>query len=211
MVSLFKQIENNEYVDSFLEAYQRGDRFIVFDTEFLQGKGSENQHVWEIGGVEAGKDFTESPKTFQELLYFNTDNWRQYWYCLKVCRISKEEMLSGENREETIKKFLEFCKGTDESRKTTLITHTKVDIRAIRREILRHESLIEEWHENDLWDNYFDSHKLAKCILPEKTGYSISKLTEHFDLTNENAHRALEDAIVTKKIVAKMIGVHLKK
>jgi len=208
MTTLFKEIENRGYIDRFLEAYKSGNRFVVFDVETMQGKGTDNQHIVEIGAVEAGKDFSKNPKTFQRLLHFNTDDWRQYWYCFKIHKISKKKLLSGNDRETTTREFLEFIKGA------TLITHTNVDIRAVRREISRHEFLKEEWYENEIWDNYFDSHKLAKYILPGLkelgSGYSVSKLTEYFKLTNENAHRALEDSVVTKKIVAKLIGVQLR-
>lgn len=191
-------------VADFVRAYNEDTRFVVFDVETMQGKGSENQHIVEIGAIDAGKTLAENPQKFQRILFFETDNWKQYQWSFRIHKISKEEILNGEDREKAVREFIEFI---NPDTNTALISHTKVDITAIKRELGRHESL-KEWEVHPVWDRFYDSRKLAQILFPEikeNGGYGVANLAKYFNIINPNAHRALADSITTKKIMVHLL------
>ena len=53
--------------------------------------------------------------------------------------------------------------------------------------------------------------KLARNIYPDLKSKSLSSVSEHLDLNNKNAHRALGDAEITAKVLLKMIKELQKK
>lgn len=196
-------MEDEEFIKKFINVYKEGARFVVFDVEMLNGKGSGNQWVIEIGAVEAGLNHSKGALEFQKILKYDTDDWGQYRVSFSIHRIRKAEILKGEDRIETIKAFMNFIKGS------YLITHTKIDITAIRREIARHDELA-EYYDDLIWENYFDSCKLARILLPElkgkeNGGHGVSNLSKFFKIKNPHAHRALADSVTTKKIVGQLL------
>lgn len=187
----------------FAKDYLDGVRFVIFDVETMQGKGRENQHVVEIGAVEAGKNYSKNSRTFSKILYFDTDNWGQYRYSWSIHKIPKRKILKGGSRKKTT---LEFWNYLNEEN-TAIISHTKVDVRAIKREMRRHKDL-EELADHELWNKFYDSKKLAEELFPEIKelgGYGVKNLSKYFGIINTNAHRALADSVATKRIVAKLL------
>lgn len=183
-----------------VDLYNKGQRFVVFDVETLQGRGKENQYIVEVGAVEAGKHFSKEYKTFQRIMKHDTNNWNQYFHSLQVHKIPREKIVSGEDRELVMQDFLKFIEGS------ILITHSSVDVRAMNLEITRHSEWSEEWSKLEIWDSYIDSLKVARELLPGKgIKRGVSDLARRYNVINKNAHRALDDSITTKKIVGHLI------
>ena len=55
-----------------------------------------------------------------------------------------------------------------------------------------------------------DTLRLARGLLPELSSYKLSSLAEHFNITNETAHRAGSDALTTVKCLEAMKALVLQ-
>lgn len=55
-----------------------------------------------------------------------------------------------------------------------------------------------------------DTWELATVLLPHQSGYSLGALVQHFGLTLENAHRALDDARATGELFARLYETALR-
>lgn len=58
-----------------------------------------------------------------------------------------------------------------------------------------------------LWSRHriLCTKKLAQALVPECRGYSLQKLTEHFGIVNQRAHRALQDAEATAELLQHLL------
>lgn len=186
-------------LEQFVNYYESKQRFVVFDVETVGN--FNNPIIVEIGGIEAGIEFSENPKTFQKILQFTPDSWHPFWRQLKIHNIPTEQIENGENREKVLKDFLHFTENS------ILICHTNFDINAIKINVKKIPSL--KYAEKlTLWDNFIDSCALAKEICPHLSSFSLKNLSNYFQIKNPNAHRALSDALTTKKIIAKLLKVY---
>ena len=55
-----------------------------------------------------------------------------------------------------------------------------------------------------------DTLRLARSLLPELSNHKLSSLAEHFNITNETAHRAESDALTTAKCLEAMKALVLQ-
>jgi DNA polymerase-3 subunit epsilon len=188
------------HLERFAELYESGARFVVFDVETVGA--SDGQFVVEIGAVEAGRSVAKEPRSFQKILQFKPASWRPYWAALKVHGIPTAEIERGAPRTQTLAAFLEFVQGA------TLICHTAFDIRAMRLELDREHALAAH-RTSPLWDDYLDSCSIARRAWPELKSHKLGALSEHLQIQNPAAHRALADAMTTKKMLARALGVYL--
>ncbi|NUM34642.1 MAG: 3'-5' exonuclease [Candidatus Brocadiae bacterium] len=183
-------------LESFIDLYEKKQRFVVFDVETVGNFG--NPIIVEIGAVEAGKNFKENFQTFQKVLRFQPSSWDAYQRELKIHQIPTKEIESGEDRSTVLQEFFQFIEGS------VLICHTNFDIRAMQKNIQQHHALSSYLGWN-IWKEFIDSCKLSKLLCPCLPGYSLSKLADYFNIKNPQAHRALADAITTKKIISKLL------
>ena len=61
-----------------------------------------------------------------------------------------------------------------------------------------------------LKNDYVDTLRLARSLLPELSNHKLSSLAEHFNITNETAHRAESDALTTAKCLEAMKALVLQ-
>ncbi len=189
-------------LESFIRLYEQNHRFVVFDVETV---GSFNDPIIvEIGAVEAGKSFQKNFQTFQKVLRFQPLSWKPYQRELRIHQIPTQEIENGEDRVSVFQNFFQFIEGS------ILICHTGFDIRAMQKNIEK-DCLLKSYIEWTIWKDFIDSCKLSKTVCPYLPGYSLSGLAEFFNIVNPQAHRALADAMTTKKIIAKLLQVFYKK
>ncbi len=188
-------------VGRLIQRYHNNERFVVFDVETVGA--SNNSIIVEIGAVEAGKNYGKEFRSFQKILRYCPDSWDKYSLELSIHKIPPRKIEQGEDRCDVLRDFLDFV---DES---TLICHTNFDIRATRGN-LSHFSQLQYAKELPLWDEFIDSFRIARKICPNLPSYSLANLANHFSIQNPQAHRALADAMTTKKIVGKLIHCHMK-
>lgn len=194
-------METPQMLSKFLKLYQSGQRFVVFDVETV---GHSPNIIVEIGAIEAGLQFSNNFRTFQKILQFRPPSWSPYKFELAIHKIPTQEIEEGEDRATVLKEFLQFIEGS------TLISHTKFDIRAM----LHNLQLIPEFSEMmqwAIWKEALDSCKLARHICPSLKKYSLPFLAEHFQIENPQAHRALADAYTTKRVLAKLLQEYQSK
>ena len=71
-------------------------------------------------------------------------------------------------------------------------------------------SFLKQWavnHKRTLSLNAYDTLKIARKCLPAEQSKKLEDLCEYFDVSRENAHRALDDAIETKQIFEKLLAL----
>lgn len=71
-------------------------------------------------------------------------------------------------------------------------------------------SFLKQWavnHKRNLSLNAYDTLKIARKCLPAEQSKKLEDLCEYFDVSRENAHRALDDAIETKQIFEKLLAL----
>jgi DNA polymerase III epsilon subunit-like protein len=192
---------SSQHLDRFVTLYQSGARFVVFDVETV-GTG-DGTVVVEIGAVEAGRGSAQGARHWSKIICFQPQSWRPYASALRIHGIPPAEIERGAPRTESLKEFIEFAHGA------TLICHTNYDIRAMRADLTRDPNL-HAYLRSPLWSTYLDSCQIARQAWPHLHGHSLTALSQHLAIPNPAAHRALADAITTKKVLARALGERLK-
>lgn len=88
------------------------------------------------------------------------------------------------------KEFAEFCSG-----ECVLIAHNNdgFDIHFLRAEFERNQLLLPKWH-------YFDTLKWARRYRSDLPRHSLQFLREHYQISANNAHRALDDVLILHQV-----------
>lgn len=194
-------MDEHDVLERFLNLYERGERFVVFDVETV---GTKPPVIVEIGAIEAGREYAKTPDRFETVLRYRPDSWEPFWRALKIHKIPTREIEAGAPRREVFENFLGFVEGA------TLICHTGYDIRAMKQNLAEDPKLA--MHVNHpVWDGYIDSCRLARKIAPHLDSFSLTNLSQHYGVHNPAAHRALADAITTKKVLARLLGEHRRR
>lgn len=167
--------------------YILDNKFIVFDLE-TTGTNTETDDIIEIGAVklEGGK-ITEYYDTLIDPDRHIPDGASQ------VNHIYDDDVKNAPYIEDVIGFFMNYCKGYK------LIAHNGhgFDFKFIKR-------LCEKFNlpfENQLIDSLTE----ARRILPYLRRHSLGALCEHYNVINQNAHRAYEDSEATAKVFVKMM------
>lgn len=183
-------------LEAFMRFYEEKRRFVVFDVETVGA--FHHPQIVEIGAVEAGQDFVKDYRSFQKVLRFRPPSWHPYQKELSIHKIPTQEIENGEDPTTALKSFLDFIEGS------VLICHTSFDVRAMKRNLKMNETLV-PFMDLPIWEEYIDSCKLAKKMCPTAGSYSLSNLASYFHVENPQAHRALADALTTKRIIGKLL------
>ena len=184
-------------LDRFIRCYEQGGRFVVFDVETVGNLSGPT--IVEIGAVEAGRNYLHQFQTFQKVLQFRPPSWEPYRFELGIHHIPPIEIENGEDRQQVFRDFLQFIAGA------TIISHTKFDIRALQHNIAPYQGL-PDLLSQPIREIFVDSLVLAKKICPELPSCSLANLALHFEIKNNQPHRALADALTTKRVVGKLLG-----
>lgn len=185
---------------SIKEFLDRNDekKFYAIDFE-TTGLSIENDRIIEIGLVR----FDNNKITNQ----FNT-------FVNPECLISKEasavnnitdEMVKHAPREkEAIDSMLGFLKSTSTPNEEIIFCahNADFDINFLSNALKRCEVSIKL--------TYVDTLKESRKLIPRLNNYKLGTVADHFNIVNDKAHRANEDAIVSGLIFTKLIDKYLQ-
>ena len=112
-----------------------------------------------------------------------------------IHHITDEMVATAPLFDEIGKEFVEFCEGD-----VVLIAHNNdaFDIHFLKHEFARHNLEFPSW-------TFIDSLKWARKYRPDLPRHSLQHLREHFGITANNAHRALDDVMVLYKVFVNLI------
>ena len=159
-------------------------QFVAFDTE-TTGLWAPSNRLVEIGAVKfrpgGGKI-----STFQALINPERPMPPEV---IAVHGITDEMVAEARKVSEVMPDFLEFC-GKD----SVLLAHNALfDVSFLACEIDR----IDQKRPENL---VLDTVTIARKVFPEVQSYSLLSLARHFELSQEQQHRALDDALLVQKI-----------
>lgn len=186
------------YVERFIRLYEAKQRFVIFDVETV-GPWN-NPVIVEIGAVEAGINYARAYQTFQKILRFRPNSWEPYRRELNIHLIPPQEIENGEDRTSVLREFLKFVEGA------ILICHTCFDVQTLQKNLP--EKDFPDALASSMFEEFIDSCQLAKDINPQLPSYALASLAEYFHIENPQAHRALADALTTKRVVACLVKEH---
>ena len=162
-------------------------QYVVFDLE-TTGLHPNKDKIIEIGAVKiVGGNIVESFETlinpFEPLAPKITE----------ITGIRDEDLRGQLSIEQALPDFYRFCEGA------TLVAHNLHDFDM--QFVVRAGNGM-----HFVFDNpKLDTLQLARQKLPKLPKHNLGALAAHFELVNNNAHRALSDAIVTAKILLRLI------
>jgi len=163
--------------------------YVVFDLE-TTGLDPMNCKIIEIGAVKISKG--QITETFQALINpFEPLTTK----ITEITGITDDDLIGKLSIEQVLPDFFKFCQGS------TIIAHNLInfDFGFIKK---AGESM------HFIFDHpKIDTLKLAHQKLPKLQKYNLGALCEYFKYTNQHAHRALSDAMVTAQIFLKLMDL----
>ncbi|MBQ7266461.1 MAG: 3'-5' exonuclease [Firmicutes bacterium] len=157
------------------------DSYVVFDTE-TTGLSPQNHKIIEIGAVKVKEG--EITDTFSQLINPGTYIPR---FISKITGIYTRDVENKKSISEILPLFTDFCEDLP------LIAHNApFDMNFL---LQSYEDIGEE-HNFSVIDTCALSRKYNK----ECEKHSLEYLCAYFDIVNENAHRALSDALATRQL-----------
>lgn len=161
-------------------------RAIYYDTE-TTGLRAKNDRVIELAAYDPERD-----KSFETLIHpgmpIPPDS-------SAIHGITDADVKDAPSFKEITAKFLEFCEGD-----VVLIAHNNdaFDIHFLRAEFERSEVSLPDW-------KFLDSLKWARRYRPDLPRHTLQSLREVYGISENRAHRALDDVIVLEKVFRSMI------
>lgn len=175
-----------EQADMFSDSKKLPDslrgRFVVFDLETTGLNRSEDKII-EIGAVLVVDGILK--ETFQT---FVNPGMHIPEAASKVNNIYDSDVQGAPNIETAMSDFYLFTRGA------TLVGHNAEDYDAIF--VKRIGGELGFRFDNEI----IDTLTLSRRVLPTLRRYKLDTLCEHYGINNENAHRALDDAVATAKV-----------
>jgi DNA polymerase-3 subunit alpha (Gram-positive type) len=101
--------------------------------------------------------------------------------------------------EEIMPKFLKFLN------KEPIVAHCA----SFDYGFLNHNSILHT--SKELTNSKICTKKLARRLIPSLPGYSLLRLSEHFKINNEQAHRAMSDVKTTSQVFSELLSILKKK
>ncbi len=176
---IFRLMKNSE-----IEIPLSEQLFVAFDTE-TTGLWAPSNKLVEIGAVKFCLGGSRT-STFQSLINPERPMPAEV---IAIHGITDEMVADARKIGEVMPDFLEFC-GTD----TILLAHNAMfDISFLaveldRLKLKRPGNLV------------LDTVTISRKVFPEAQSYSLLSLAQQFELSQEQKHRALDDAILVQKI-----------
>jgi DNA polymerase-3 subunit alpha (Gram-positive type) len=165
--------------------------YVVFDFE-TTGLKSDQDQIIEIGAVKVSKGIVT--ENFQQLINPLQDIPAQ---ATAVNGIRNEDIENSPTISEILPSFLKFIDGH------VLVAHNaNFDSRFL-------SALLKRYKIKDLENYVIDTLGLSQKLFPEYSNHTLSSICKRLKLNNQKAHRALEDAEVTAKILIFFLK-HLK-
>ena len=161
------------------------DEFVIFDIE-TTGLSRDVNKIIEIGAVKIKNG--EQIDTFSTLIDPRVPLSEKI---IELTNITDEMLIGQPTEEEIIPKFLEFCGDA------VLVAHNaSFDVGFIRVSANRILN-------KKLTNTVLDTVELSRLLLPNITNHKLNTVAEHFNITLENHHRAVDDATATANIFLK--------
>ena len=165
------------------------DEYIVFDIE-TTGLSKDKNKIIEIGAVKIlnGEIIDQFSSLINPCEALSD----------KIKELTKitDEMLTGQPLEnEIIPKFLDWCGDA------VLVAHNaNFDVGFVRNASMRMSN-------QNITNTVLDTVELSRMILPNIKNHKLSTIAEYFDISLENHHRAVDDAVATAHIFLKFCHI----
>lgn len=168
------------------EIYEIPNNYIVFDLETTGLKASEEKII-EIGAIKVENG--EIIGTFEELVNPEKDINPNI---TGITHITNDMVEGKRTISEVLPDFLSFIGDY------TLIGHNvKFDLSFLWQNI-------RELGLERMTNDYLDTMKISKILLPNLPGYSLSNLTKYYGIDENGHHRALRDVEMTREVLEKL-------
>lgn len=187
----FVSYEQDNIFDSKREVseFLKGKQFVVFDLE-TTGLNRLSDKILEIGAVKiVDGSMTESFSTLIDPQCLIPEK------ATSINGITNADVKGMPTIEEVMPDFFKFCDGA------TMVGQNSIDFDT---PFVRAKA--------EPMNIYFDNEQLdimlmAKKLLPSLNRYNLNFLAKYFGFVNEEAHRALSDAVTTAKIFLKLAEI----
>jgi len=165
------------------------DNYVLVDIE-TTGLSPRTDEIIEIGAIKVVEN--KIVDTYDTLLridgYLNP-------FITRLTGITNEMLEEGKKQEEALKEFIEFA-----GNETIMGHNVNFDINFIYDKC---ESYLDYYLSND----FVDTMRIAKHVLPNVRNYKLGTLADYFDVDYRNAHRGLKDVEITYEVYNKMKGM----
>lgn len=185
MITIDKNSESFKLIDSL--------NFCVIDLE-TTGGNHETDRIIEIGMVKI-----RNLKMTEELSLLIDPEIRIPDFIQKLTSIKQKDVKDQPKITEVIDKIVEFI-GDD-----ILVAHnTSFDIPFIN-------AVLRRLKRKELKNNVLCTNVMTKHLIPEITSSNLTYMSNLFNLTHKNAHRALDDAIASGELLIQYCYIFIEK
>ena len=162
------------------------DNYVLVDIE-TTGLSPRECEIIEIGAIKVKEN--KIIDTFDTLLKIDG---RLPYFITKLTRITNEMLEEGIEQEKALEEFVKF------TGKEIIMGHNvNFDINFIYDKC-------KDYLNYNLNNDFVDTMRIAKHILPDVRNYKLGTLADYFDVDYRNAHRGLTDVEITYEVYNKM-------
>lgn len=155
------------------------DNYVLVDIE-TTGLSPKENDIIEIGAIKVRQN--EIIEKYESLIKID---YKLNPFITRLTGITNEMLKEGKEVEEVLREFIDFA-GSD-----IIMGHNvNFDINFIYDKC---EKYLDTYLKND----FIDTMRIAKKLLPDSPNYKLGTLAERFDVSYKNAHRGLTDVEIT--------------
>lgn len=155
------------------------DNYVLVDIE-TTGLSPKENDIIEIGAIKVRQN--EIIEKYESLIKID---YKLNPFITRLTGITNEMLKEGKEVEEVLEEFIDFA-GSD-----IIMGHNvNFDINFIYDKC---EKYLDTYFKND----FIDTMRIAKKLLPDSPNYKLGTLAEIFDVSYKNAHRGLTDVEIT--------------
>lgn len=155
------------------------DNYVLVDIE-TTGLSPKENDIIEIGAIKVRQN--EIIEKYESLIKID---YKLNPFITRLTGITNEMLKEGKEVEEVLEEFIDFA-GSD-----IIMGHNvNFDINFIYDKC---EKYLDTYLKND----FIDTMRIAKKLLPDSPNYKLGTLAERFDVSYKNAHRGLTDVEIT--------------
>ncbi len=162
------------------------DNYVLVDIE-TTGLSPRTDEIIEIGAIKVKEN--KIVDTFDTLLKIDR---KLSYFITNLTGITNEMLEEGEEQEEALEEFVNFA-----GKEIIMGHNVNFDINFIYDKC---QSYLDYYLSND----FVDTMRIAKHILPNVRNYKLGTLADYFDVDYRNAHRGLTDVEITYEVYNKM-------
>lgn len=179
---------NRKYKGKSLFKYV--DDYVLLDIE-TTGLSPQSDDIIEIGAIKVRQN--QIIGQYESLIKINR---RLNPFSTKLTGITDEMLKNGKDVTTALEEFVDFA-GKD-----IIVGHNvNFDINFIYDKCERY---LDTYFKND----FIDTMRIAKKVLPNSPNYKLGTLAEHFDIDYSQAHRGLKDVEITYEVYNRLKGMN---